>query len=154
MQSLIWICYIVAEQFYNVTICSASVVCFFVLFFLILRTGLWKGVLRIGTGGGGAGATECNLTGRCPFFKNLHNPFRKKICISIPCFGIIRLQKIPKTIGKTIVYCSWTNSDNLYRNFWSIFMPGSGIYAEKWYPEKRHVPYRFMWKCPSGLELR
>ena len=30
-----------------------------------------------------------------------------KICISIPCFGIIRLQKFLKTIGKTIVYCSW-----------------------------------------------
>ena len=57
------------------------------------------------------GALECNLTagltGRCPFFKNLDNPFGKKICISILCFGIsIRLQKIPKTIEKTIVYCS------------------------------------------------
>ena len=37
------------------------------------------------------GALECNLTGRCPFFKDLHNPFRKKICILIPCFGIFRL---------------------------------------------------------------
>ena len=25
------------------------------------------------------GALECNLTGRCPFFKSLHNPFRKKM---------------------------------------------------------------------------
>ena len=41
------------------------------------------------------GALESNLTGRCPFFKNLHYPFRKK-CISIPCFGIIRLQKFQK----------------------------------------------------------
>ena len=39
---------------------------------------------------GGRGALECNLTGRCPFFKSLHNPFRKKICILIPCFGIFR----------------------------------------------------------------
>ena len=31
----------------------------------------------------------------------------EKICISIPCFGIIRLQKIPETIWKTIVYCCW-----------------------------------------------
>ena len=53
------------------------------------------------------GALECNLTGRCPFLKNLHNPFRKTNCISIPCFGIIRLQNIPWTIGKTIVYFSW-----------------------------------------------
>ena len=54
-------------------------------------------------GGGGGRALEYNLTGRCPIFKNLHNPFRKKNSILIPCFGIIRLQKIPKTIGKTIV---------------------------------------------------
>ena len=49
------------------------------------------------------GELECNFTGRCPFFKDLH---RKKICILIPCFEIIRLQKLPKSIGKTIVYCS------------------------------------------------
>ena len=52
--------------------------------------------LKTGTGrlwSGGGGAPECNLTGRCPFFKNLHNPFRNKNCISIPCFGIIRFQK-------------------------------------------------------------
>ena len=59
------------------------------------------------------GALECNLTGRCPFFKNLRNPFRKKICMSIPCFGIIRLQKIPKTIGKTVVL---ENSSLLFLN--------------------------------------
>ena len=53
-------------------------------------------VLRLGPGG----ALECNLTGRCPFFKSLHNPFRKKICILIPCFGIFRLQNNRKTIGK------------------------------------------------------
>ena len=53
-------------------------------------------------GGGGGGALECNLTGRCPFFKNFHNPFRKKNCISIPCFGIFRLQNNKKTID----YCS------------------------------------------------
>ena len=51
------------------------------------------------------GAFECNLTGTCPFFKNFHNPFRKKVSISILCFGIIRLQENPKTIRK-IVYCS------------------------------------------------
>ena len=27
----------------------------------------------------GGGALECNLTGRCPFFKSLYNPFRKKL---------------------------------------------------------------------------
>ena len=52
------------------------------------------------------GALECNLTGGCSFFISLHNPFRKKFCISIPCFGIFRLQNNRKTIGKTIAYCS------------------------------------------------
>ena len=51
---------------------------------------------------------------------------------------------------KTIAYCYWTNSHKLFRNFWSIFIPGSGIYAEKWYSEKRHFPYRFIWKCLPG----
>ena len=48
---------------------------------------------------GGGGALECNLTGRCPFFKSL---FRKKICILILCFGIFRLQNN----RKTITYCA------------------------------------------------
>ena len=107
----------------------------------------------------GGEALKCNLTGRCPFFKSLHKPFRKKICILIPCFGIFRLQNNRTTIGKTITYCSWktiafcswTNSHNLFWNFWSIFIPRSGIYAEKWYPEKRHVPYRFILKWPPGI---
>ena len=38
------------------------------------------------------GALEGNLTGRCPIFKNFHNPFRGKNGISIPCLGIFRLQ--------------------------------------------------------------
>ena len=40
-------------------------------------------------GGGGGGGGLCTLKVRCPFFKNLHKPFRKKNCICIPCiFGI------------------------------------------------------------------
>ena len=35
---------------------------------------------------GGGGALECNLTGRCPFLKSLHNPFKKINCILIPWF--------------------------------------------------------------------
>ena len=31
------------------------------------------------------------MTGSCPFFKNLYNRVKKK-CISIPCFGILRLE--------------------------------------------------------------
>ena len=53
-------------------------------------------------GGGGGGALECNLTGRCPFFKSLHNPFRKKFWILIPCFGIFRLQNNREKVA----YCS------------------------------------------------
>ena len=30
------------------------------------------------------GALECNLTGRCSFFKNLHNPLRKKFAFQYP----------------------------------------------------------------------
>ena len=33
----------------------------------------WEG------GGGGGGALECNITGMCPFFKNLCSLFRKKM---------------------------------------------------------------------------
>ena len=76
----------------------------------------------------GAEGLEYNLTGRFPFFKSLHNPFRKKIAFLIPCFGIFRLQNNRKTIWKTIAYCfkaiafcSWTTSHNPSRNFWSIF---------------------------------
>ena len=49
-------------------------------------------------------ALEYNMKGKCPFFKNLHNLFTKKICISIPCFGITDYNNLQKTIGKTIAY--------------------------------------------------
>ena len=48
------------------------------------------GIVRSGEGGGER-TLECNMTGRCPFLKNLHNLFREKMCISILCFGIFRL---------------------------------------------------------------
>ena len=44
------------------------------------------------------------MTGRCPFFKSLHNQFGKKIGNLIPCFGIFRLQNY---WYKTIAHCSW-----------------------------------------------
>ena len=49
------------------------------------------------------GAHECNMMGRFPFFKNLHDLFKKKI--TIPCLGIIRLQNFQKTIRKTMAFC-------------------------------------------------
>ena len=101
---------------------------------------------------GGGGALECNLTGRCPFFKSLDNPFRKKNCILTPCFGIFRLQNNRENNSllflKTIVFFSWTNSHNPVSEFLINFHTRSGIYAEKWYPKKRHVPYRFIRKSP------
>ena len=110
---------------------------------------------------GPGGALECNLTGRCPFFKNLHNPFGKKFAFRCSVSEFLDYKTIGnnsllflKTIAKTIAYCFWTNSHNPFRNFWSIFIPGSGIYAEKWYPEKPHVPYRFIWKCPPGHTVK
>ena len=30
------------------------------------------------------GALECNLIGRCPFFKNLYNPFKKRFAFGYP----------------------------------------------------------------------
>ena len=38
--------------------------------------------------GGGGGALECNLTGRCPFFKNLDNLFMKKFAFRYPVSGL------------------------------------------------------------------
>ena len=46
--------------------------------------------------GGEEGALECNLTERCPFFKNLPNPFRKKIEFRYPVSEFLDY----KTIGK------------------------------------------------------
>ena len=40
--------------------------------------------VTIGGGGGGGGALECNITGRCPFSKNLHNLLGKKFACQYP----------------------------------------------------------------------
>ena len=45
--------------------------------------------------GPGGGALECNLTGRCSFFKDLHNPFGKKIAFWYPVSEFLDY----KTIG-------------------------------------------------------
>ena len=44
----------------------------------------------------GEGALECNLTGKCPFFKNLHNTFMKKLAFRYPVSECLDY----KTIGK------------------------------------------------------
>ena len=54
---------------------------------------------------GGEGARECNMTGRCPFFKNLDNLFLKKFAFQYTVSEIVDY----KTIAKTIVYCSSTD---------------------------------------------
>ena len=45
---------------------------------------------------GGGGALECNLTGRCPFFKNPHNPFWKKFAFRYPVSELLDYKKIRK----------------------------------------------------------
>ena len=93
---------------------------------------------------------RCSMTGRYPFLR-ISITCLGKNCLSIPCLGIFRLQNNGKTIEKTIAYCFSTNSQYLFRNFWSIFIPGSGIQTEKWYPEKRHVPYSLEVLPPPGI---
>ena len=56
--------------------------------------------------------------------------------------GGTHFYRISKTCLGKKAYFSWTDTNSLFRNFWSIFTPSSGMYAEKWYPEKRHVPYK------------
>ena len=46
------------------------------------------------------GTLERNLMGRCPFFKNLHNPFRKKIAFRYPVSELLDYKKIKKQQGK------------------------------------------------------
>ena len=94
------------------------------------------------------GAFEYNLMGSWPFSK-ISTTCLGKIFISIPCFRIIGLQKNLKTPA----FCSWTNSHNLLWNFWSNSLPGLGIYAGKWYPDKWHILQRFIWMCPLFLSL-
>ena len=45
---------------------------------------------------GGGRALECNLTGRCPFIKNLHNPFRKKTAFRYPVSEFLNYKKFQK----------------------------------------------------------
>ena len=59
------------------------------------------------------GALECNLTGRCPFFKNLYNPFRKKIAFRYPVSELLDYKKLQKQWGnnsllslKATAFCS------------------------------------------------
>ena len=54
---------------------------------------------------GGGGALECNLTGRCSFFKNPHNPFRKKFAFRYPVSALLDYKKFENN-RETIVYCS------------------------------------------------
>ena len=83
----------------------------------------------------GGGHLNVTWRGGAHFFENLHNLFKEKTCISMPCFRIFRLQNNRENNNKTIAYCSLTNNHNLFRTFWSIFIPCSGILAENWYVE-------------------
>ena len=58
------------------------------------------------------------MTGRCPFLEKFHNLFRKNICISILCFGIIRLETIGKqwsiVLEQIFITCLETFDQFLY----------------------------------------
>ena len=103
------------------------------------------------------GALECNLTGRCPYLRISTTRLGKNFAFPYPVSELLNSKNNRENNGilflKTIAYCSWTNNHNLFRNFWSIFIPRSGIFAEKWYSEKRHVPYRFIWKSPPWAAI-
>ena len=53
------------------------------------------------------------MTGRCPYFKNLHNLFRKRLAFQYPVSEL----NFQKTILKTIAYCSWRNSHKKHKFF-------------------------------------
>ena len=55
--------------------------------------------------GGGGRALECNLTGRCPFFRNPHNPLGKKFAFRYHVSELLDYKK-PENNRGTIVYCS------------------------------------------------
>ena len=64
----------------------------------------------------GGGALECNLTGRCPFFKNLYNPLRKKLAFRHPVLELLDNKKFQKQYGKQLPIVL-EHSHNLFRNF-------------------------------------
>ena len=49
---------------------------------------------------GGGGALECNLTGSCPFFKNLHNPIGKKFAFRYPASELLNSKEFQEQEGK------------------------------------------------------
>ena len=77
---------------------------------------------------GGRGRGHLNVTwqGAAHFLRVSTIRLGKKIAFWYPVSEFLDY----KTIEKTTVFCSLTNSHNSFRNFWSIFIPRSGIYAE------------------------
>ena len=106
---------------------------------------------------GGGGHLKVTWRGGAHFLRVSTTRLGKKFAFWYPVSRFLDYKTMENNRGinsllflKTIAFCFWTNSRNPFRNFWSSFIPRSGIYAEKWYPEKRHVPYRIIWKCPPG----
>ena len=60
----------------------------------------WLLIPKGGWGGGEERGLECNLTERCPFFKNLHNPFRKKLHFDNLVSELLSYMKFQKQYGK------------------------------------------------------
>ena len=52
--------------------------------------------IRFSSSASAEAAVKCNLTGRCPFFKNIHNPFRKKFAFRYPVSELLDYKKFQK----------------------------------------------------------
>ena len=88
--------------------------------------------------------TRENLVmGNWPFLINLDNRFRDKFSFWYPVSELLDYKK-----SKNIAFLFLKHSHSQLWNFSSILIHSSGIYVEKWYPEKRHILHRFIWKSP------
>ena len=73
-------------------------------------------LIRMNSDAGGRGALECNMTEKCPIFKESPPPVYLHFNT---LFRNFRLQNN----RETIVHCSSINKHNLFKNFWSVFIP-------------------------------
>ena len=87
--------------------------------------------------------------GTWPFLINLDNRFGDKFSFWYPVSELLDYKK-----SKNISFLFLKNSHSQLWNFSSILIHSSGIYVEKWYPEKWHILHRFIWKSsPLPLAL-
>ena len=89
------------------------------------------------------------VMGSWPFLINLDNWFGDKFSFRYPVSELLDNKK-----SKNIAFLLLKNSHGQLWNFSSILIHSSGIYVEKWYPEKWHILHRSVWKSsPLPLAL-